>query len=64
MIGPQGVCEEANVSATHEAEWLGVEPTGQRLEWKVVIWFPWDQDRRKFRGERVYVAGIEIPAVE
>src|SRR3954454_24641312 len=32
VIGPQGVCEEANVSATPAAEWLGVEPTGERLE--------------------------------
>jgi SnoaL-like polyketide cyclase len=61
VIGPQGVCEEARVSATHEAPWLGVEPTGERLEWTVVIWFPWDRDRRLFRGERVYVSGIEIP---
>src|SRR5713101_6849013 len=62
VIGPQGVCEEAHVTATHQAPWLGVEPTGERLEWDVVIWFPWDEDRRLFRGEKVYVAGIEIPA--
>ena len=61
VIGPQGVCEEADVSATHAAPWLGVEPTGERVEWKVVIWFPWDQERRLFRGEKVYVSGIEIP---
>jgi len=35
VIGPQGVCEEANVTATHAADWLGVPPTGERLEWKV-----------------------------
>ena len=61
VIGPQGVCEEADVTATHQAPWLGVEPTGERLEWKVVIWFPWDQERRLFRGEKVYVSGIELP---
>ena len=61
VIGPQGVCEEADVSATHQAEWLGVEPTGERLAWKVVIWFPWDQERRLFKGERVHVFGIDIP---
>jgi hypothetical protein len=27
-----------------------------------VIWFPWDEERRLFRGEKVYVSGIEIPA--
>jgi len=61
VIGPQGVCEEADVSATHAAPWLGVPPTGERLEWKVVIWFPWDEERRRFRGEKVYVSGIELP---
>ena len=34
---------------------------GERLEWKVIIWFPWDEERRLFRGEKVYVSGIEIP---
>ena len=62
VIGPQGVCEEARVTATHEASWLGVEPTGERLEWQVVIWFPWDPGQRLFRGEKVYVAGIDVPA--
>ena len=62
VIGPQGVCEEARVAATHAASWLGVEPTGERLEWSVVIWFPWDREQRLFRGEKVYVAGIEVPA--
>jgi hypothetical protein len=61
VIGPQGVCEEADVSATHRAPWLGVPPSGERLEWKVVIWFPWDQTARRFRGEKVYVSGIEVP---
>ena len=61
VIGPQGVCEEANVSATQQAPWLGVEPTGAWLEWDVVIRFPWDQERQLFRGERVYVSGIDIP---
>ncbi len=61
VIGPQGVCEEADVSATFAAPWLGVEPTGERVEWKVIIWFPWDQERRLFRGEKVYVSGIELP---
>ncbi|MGH2934888.1 MAG: ester cyclase [Gaiellaceae bacterium] len=63
VIGPQGVCEEAHVTATHQAAWLGVEPTGEQLEWDVVIWFPWDQERRLFRGEKVYVYGIPIPAL-
>jgi predicted ester cyclase len=54
VIGPQGVCEEAHVTGTHRARWLEQEPTGERLEWNVAIFFPWDRERRKFRGETVY----------
>jgi predicted ester cyclase len=61
VIGPQGVCEEADVTGTHEAEWLGIPPNGQRLAWKVVIFFPWDAERRLFKGERVYTAGLPLP---
>jgi predicted ester cyclase len=55
VIGPQGVCEEARVTGTHRGTWLGAEPTGEHLSWRVVIFFPWDQEQRLFRGEKVYV---------
>jgi predicted ester cyclase len=58
VIGPQGVCEEATVTGTHKAAWLDNEPTGERLEWKVAIFFPWDPGARKFKGEKVYTAGL------
>ena len=54
FIGPQGVCEEAVVTGTHRAAWIGVEPTGEKLVWRNVIFFPWDPERRLFTGERVY----------
>ena len=61
VIGPQGVCEEADVTGTHQAEWLGVPATGEHLSWQVTIFFPWDRERRLFRGERVYTAGLPLP---
>jgi predicted ester cyclase len=54
VIGPQGVCEEARVTGTFESQWLEYPPTGERLTWRVVIFFPWDRERRLFRGEKVY----------
>jgi hypothetical protein len=26
-----------------------------------VIWFPWDPELRLFRGEKVYVSGLDLP---
>jgi hypothetical protein len=60
VIGPQGVCEEADVTGTHEGAWLGFPPSGERLSWKVVIFFPWDPAQRLFRGEKVYTAGLPL----
>ncbi|MDX6407259.1 MAG: hypothetical protein QOE13_330 [Gaiellaceae bacterium] len=60
VIGPQGVCEEAEVTGTHQAEWLSFPPSGERLTWKVVIFFPWDPEQRLFRGEKVYTAGLPL----
>ena len=54
VIGPQGVCEEAKVTGTHKARWLDRKPTGQKVEFRVVISFPWDLEKKKFKGERVY----------
>ena len=57
VIGPQGVCEEAAVTGTHERDWLEYPATGERLEFGVVIFFPWDPEQRRFKGERMYVHG-------
>jgi predicted ester cyclase len=55
VIGPQGVCEEARVTGTFESEWVDMAPTGERITFRVVIFFPWDPERRLFKGEKVYV---------
>ncbi|OLS25411.1 MAG: hypothetical protein HeimC2_18680 [Candidatus Heimdallarchaeota archaeon LC_2] len=54
VIGPQGVFQEAHVVGTHKAKWLNMEPTQEKLEFNVTIFFPWDPVKRKFKGERVY----------
>jgi len=59
VIGPQGVCEEARVTGTHTARWLDYAPTNEQLAWRVVIFFPWDPERRKFKGEKVYTDAEE-----
>ena len=54
VIGPQGVCEEAQVTGTHLGQWLGEEPTNAPVNFKVIIFFPWDGEKRLFKGEKVY----------
>ena len=54
VIGPQGVVEEAIVTGTHRAGWLENEPTGEQMTWRTAIFFPWDREARRFKGERVY----------
>ena len=54
VIGPQGVCEEAVVTGTHQADWLDIAATGRDVTFRVVIFFPWDVEAKLFKGERVY----------
>ena len=54
VIGPQGVCEEARLTGTHERDWLEYPATGRAIDFQVVIFFPWDPEQRLFSGERVY----------
>jgi predicted ester cyclase len=64
VIGPQGVCEEAEVTATHEHDWLDLRATGQPVAFTVVIFFPWDPASRRFSGERVFVDTLVNKGVE
>jgi predicted ester cyclase len=54
VIGPQGVCEEARLTGTHERDWLEYPATGRAIDFQVVIFFPWDPAQRLFQGERVH----------
>lgn len=55
VIGPQGVFEEAHVTATYQEQWLDLpSPNGQPIAFTVTILFPWDQERQLFTGERIY----------
>jgi predicted ester cyclase len=54
VIGPQGVCEEARVTGTHKNRWLSYAPSDTKVEFRVVIFFPWDVRAKKFSGERVF----------
>ncbi len=54
VIGPQGVCEEARATGTHLRDWRDFPSTSRPVMFRVVIFFPWDLEREKFRGERIY----------
>lgn len=53
VIGPQGVYEEAHVVSHHLADWLDYLASGQRVEFDVVLFFPWDLEQAKFAGQRI-----------
>ena len=55
VIGPQGVCEEAQVTGMQKGRWLSHAATGAKVEFRVVIFFPWDSRIKKFKGERVFI---------
>lgn len=55
VIGPQGVFEEAFAAGTYQSQWVDMpSPKGQKLEFAVTIYFPWDPKHKLFSGERVY----------
>lgn len=60
VIGPQGVWEEAHVTGTHEGGWRSYPATSRRVEFDVLIYFPWDLERGKFGGERVFALGLDV----
>jgi predicted ester cyclase len=61
VIGPQGVFEEAHVTGTYQSQWLDMPPpSGEQIEFDVIIVFPWDPERHLFNGERIYFFNIRL----
>lgn len=60
VIGPQGVFEEADVTATWKGPWRGRQPSGEHVEFRVLILFPYDEQEKLFSGERVYIFPEEL----
>jgi steroid delta-isomerase-like uncharacterized protein len=54
VIGPQGVIEVADMTGTHRGAWAGIQPTGQSVRLKIIIHFPWDPEKKRFAGEKIY----------
>ncbi len=59
VIGPQGVFEEAVATGTHKGDWQDIPASGQHVRFNVLILFPGDQEKQKFKGERIYMFNLE-----
>jgi predicted ester cyclase len=61
VIGPQGVFEEAHVTATYQSQWLDMPPPqGEPVQFDVILLFPWESQQRLFKGERVYFFNVGL----
>ena len=61
VIGPQGVFEEAHVTATYQSQWLDMPPPhGEPVQFDVILLFPWDAKQSLFTGERVYFFNVAL----
>ena len=61
VIGPQGVFEEAHVTATYQSQWLDMPPPrGEPVQFDVILLFPWEPQQRLFTGERVYFFNVNV----
>jgi hypothetical protein len=54
VIGPQGILDVADMTATQEAPFGGIDQTGGQVQLEWVIYFPWDPAQKKFEGEMIY----------
>ena len=60
VIGPQGVFEVADMVGTQQGVWAGVQPSGKKINFKVVIYFPWNPVVEKFSGEKIYMDRADL----
>lgn len=65
VVGPQRVFEVATLTGTNQGPWAGAAPSGLPISLEVLILFPWDPARQRFRGERIWfdraAIGVERP---
>jgi SnoaL-like domain len=54
VIGPQGVLDVADMTGTLTRPFGGLDFVNERLSTEWVIYFPWDPERHKFRGEIIF----------
>lgn len=55
VIGPQGVFEEAIATGTLMGNWKHWIGEGQKLQFPIQIFFPWDDEKSLFKGEKVFL---------
>ncbi len=60
VIGPQGAFEVAMMTGTHKGIWAGMEPTGKPVNMRIMIYFPWSTEKKKFTGEKVYFDRLDL----
>ena len=54
VISPQGNLDVADMTATQERPFAGVDRVGEEVRLEVVVYFPWDPDSQKAEGETFY----------
>ncbi|MGH6749735.1 MAG: nuclear transport factor 2 family protein [Methyloceanibacter sp.] len=54
VVGPQGVLDVVNMTATFAKPFAGFTEVGKRVHLQWVISFPWLPNEGKFKGETIY----------
>ena len=54
VVGPQGVLDVVNMTATLAKPFAGFTEVGKRVHLQWVISFPWLPNEDKFKGETIY----------